>query len=125
MVLSRDDGGYFVPPYSAEGSAYSYFYTYQGSDDNLNIHSFEDDVDVVIQSLQTSPPTTIWSGNLDKGETHVHPGSIIFGRQVIRVRTDRNQAAVSVLGGSVANDTNYMTYALDSVGNMQGTDFIT
>lgn len=125
MVLSRDDGGYFVPPYSAEGSVYSYFYTYQGSDDNLNIHSFEDDVDVVIQSLQTSPPTTIWSGNLDKGETHVHPGSIIFGRQVIRVRTDRNQAAVSVLGGSVANDTNYMTYALDSVGNMQGTDFIT
>lgn len=125
MVLTRDDSGYFVPSYSAGSSSYSYFYTYQGSNDNLNIHSFADDTSVVVQSLQTSPVTTIWTGTLDEGETEVLPGSNILGRQVIRVRTDKNQAAVSVLGGSVGDDTNYMTYALDPVGNMQGTDFIT
>jgi hypothetical protein len=124
QVLSRDDSGYFVPPHLSESSSYSNFYTYQGDDDNLNIHSFADGTEVSILNLQTNPITSIWSGTLNEGETYTRTGSLPFSR-VVRVRTTKGQASVSVLGGGAADDTNYMSYALDPTGNMQGSDFIT
>ncbi len=125
MALARDDSGYFVPPHPSTTTDYSYYYTYQGTDDDLNIHSFSDGTNYQILSLQTNPTTVITSGTLNEGETYTHAGSIIFGRQVVRVRTTKGQASVSVLGGSTQDNTNYMTYVLDPNGHMQGSDFIT
>lgn len=123
MVLARDDSGYFVPPHP--GTSTSYYYTYQGDDDDLNIHSFADGTEVVAESLQFFPPSQIWSGTLNEGETHTIGGPASPFYHVVRVRTTKGQASVSVLGGSTADNTNYMTYVLDPNGHMQGCDFIT
>ncbi|MCA9447480.1 MAG: hypothetical protein KC931_10215, partial [Candidatus Omnitrophica bacterium] len=126
QVLARDDLGYFVPPYNAETSSYSYFRTYVGQDEYLNIHSFADDMSYQIVTMQTIPPTSITSGTLQDGETFTYTGSGIFTSRVLRIRTDKGEASVSVIGGvNAADNTNYMSYVLDQTGNMQGTDFIT
>lgn len=126
QVLARDDLGYFVPPYNADSSEYSFFRTYHGADEFLNIHAFEDGTEYQIQSLQFIPPMTIESGTLDEGETYTLTGSAAFTSRVLKIRTTKGKASVSVIGGTApADNTNYMNYILDGAGNMQGTDFIT
>jgi hypothetical protein len=130
MVLARDDQGYFVPPYTTDTSRYTYYYTYLGEGEYLNIHSFADGTSYNIYTLQmtvSGNPMQITSGTLDEGQTYTMTGAAptVF-QHVLKVRTTKGQASVSVLGGDAAADnTNYMTYALDPSGNMQGSDFIT
>lgn len=130
MVLARDDQGYFVPPYATESSSTASYYTYLGEGEYLNIHSFADGTSYHVYTLQMTvfgAPMQIASGTLDEGQTYTHTGAGPTSfHNVLKVRTTKGQAAVSVLGGDAAADnTNYMTYALDPSGNMQGGDFIT
>jgi len=131
MVLTRDDLGYFVPPYSAEGSDLAYYYTYVGENEYLNIHSFAEGTAYTIYTLQMTlfgNPVQIETGTLGEGETYVFTGPTPApgGSNVLKIRIPKDQAAVSVLGGvSVLDGMNYMTYALDPAGQMQGADFIT
>jgi len=125
-LLSRDHPGYFVPPYTQETWSNSYFQTYHAPDEYLNVHSFADGTEVVVTSMQTDPPQTIWTGTLNEGQTEsLHYTGFIIGRSVVKVRATKGQASVSVLGGGTSADNNYMTQVLDAAGNMQGTDFIT
>ena len=62
---------------------------------------------------------------LNDGDTQVVSGSAALGYQVVKVVAPKGSVSVSVLGGTAADDTNYMTYLLDPAGNMQGSDFIT
>jgi len=125
-VLTRDDSGYFVPPYSSESSSYSYFQTALGGpEEYLHVHSFADGTYVQISTMQITPPQTAWSGTLNEGETYSFQGSSFIGWHVLQVRTTKAQASVCVMDASTESGVNFMTYALDSAGRMQGTDFIT
>lgn len=130
MVLARDDLGYFVPPYTAESSSQSSYRTYVGEGEYLNIHSFAPGTSYSIYTLQmTGPfgPLHLTSGTLEEGETYTLTGTAPnFFHNVLKVVTTRGQSSVSVLGGvAAADNTNFMTYALDPAGNMQGCDFMT
>jgi hypothetical protein len=126
QVLARDDQGYFVPPFSDEASDSSNFWTYHGENEYLNIHSFVDGTTYEIINLHSDFFGVIESGSLENGETFSYLGTSNFNNRVLKVRTTKGQASVSVLGGLNPEDnTNYMSYVLDQNGNFQGTDFIT
>ncbi len=126
QVLARDDLGYFVPPYSPDDSPFSFFRTYHGENEFLNIHSFADGTEYQIQVIHTDTPTVLASGTLAKGQTFSFLGDSDPNHRVVKVRTTKGKASVSVIGGTdPADNTNYMTYVLDQNGQFQGTDFIT
>jgi hypothetical protein len=70
-------------------------------------------------------PTQVASGTLNEGETFTLTGEALMSfRNVLKIRTTKGQASVSVLGGDAARTNTNIDLALD-LGQQQGSDFIT
>jgi len=127
MLLARDGPGYFVPPREYPGAGTS-FVTFLGddSDEYLNIHCFEGPTGYFVKRYYSGGSHTLASGVLDEGETAtIRNTSYASPNEMVEVLSTAGRMSVSVLGGGTPADTNYMTFALDRNGKMQGTDFIT
>ncbi len=123
-AFSYGDQGTFVP--TQDGSFVGYiFYTYLGAvgseqgwrPHDLNIISYENGASVTVKNSETD--ATLWSGTINKGESHTYPGNDIW----IKVEST-GKIAVSIQPfASGSSNYYYLTRNIDESGDGIGTHF--